>query len=87
MTVVLPVECHGMPGQESSHECGEGSFSCSKQKMGIVGHKRPCIAGCVCFIKGDFKALNKRIPIFIVSKDLASFYPPDDHVVEHSGGI
>jgi len=67
--------------QQSAHQDGQGNVAGPEKKMGVIGHKGPSVAGDSGFGQKKRKSFDQVITIIIGLKYVATFNPPDDHVV------
>ena len=89
MTVafVSSIEADYIACQQSAHQGGQGNVTGPEKKMGVIGHKGPGVAGDSGFGQKKRKSFDQVITIIIGLKYVATFNPPDDHVVQNSGRI
>ena len=76
MPPIFPVEPPRISGKKSAHEHGHRNRPGSEQKMDVLFYNRPSETIGFCF------GVNKIQPIIIGPKNLPSFDPPDDHMMQ-----
>jgi hypothetical protein len=59
--------------------CGKGS--------GHDWKKCPRITVCLRLVPENFEPFNKALSVFVVSKYLPAFYPPNHYVVQNAGCV
>ena len=64
-----------------------GSVPGTEKKVGMIGHKSPCITVCLCPGTENLKPFNKVLTIFIVAEYFPAFYSPNHYVVQNAGSI
>ena len=77
----------GVSRKKPSHECGDSRCSASQKKMGVFGHKCPCVALRLYFRQEDRKPFDKVLTVFIVIKYPSALYSSDDNMVQEAGRI
>ena len=82
MPVVSSIVGHGVAGQKSSHDSGNGNVTGSYEEMDVVLHKAPGIARGFGFDQNIAQAIQKMVPIEIVLEDSFSLNSSDDEVVD-----
>jgi len=84
---VTPVECYGITGQQTPHESRKISVIAAKQQMEMIGDKRPSKAVGASFHQQAGQALYKATSIIIVQKNIGTFNPPDDDVLQKARDV
>ncbi len=54
--------------------------------MDMVGHERPAGAGSRRLLEDPAEPVQERVPVTIIPKDLPTFDPPDQDVLEGARG-
>jgi len=55
--------------------------------MGVIRKQYPPITGRFGFSKQLSQAIQKVLPILLVSKYLSTLYPPDHNVMKNTGSV
>ena len=86
MSPVTTVEPDGLAGKQAEHETGHTARSGPK-KTGMVAHQGPSIAHGLGFRYENTQPVNKIDLIDFVKEYFLPLDPPNDHMMEHTGGI
>ena len=86
-SVMSSIKADHITGQQSAHQGRQWSVASSEKKMGVIGHESPSVAGDPAFGQKKRKTLDQIVAILIASEYVASFYPPDDHMMQNTRGI
>ena len=81
------IKADHITGQQPAHQGGQWNAAGSEKKMGVIGHESPGVAGDPAFEKKKRKTLDQIVAILIAPEYVASFYPPDDHMMQNTRGI
>jgi hypothetical protein len=87
MSPVTTVEPDGIAGEQAAHETGDTARSGPKKKMGMIAHQGPSIAHGLGFRYENAQPVYKIDLIDFVTEYFVSFDPPNDHMMEYTGGI
>ena len=81
------IKADHLTGQQPAHQGGQWNVAGSEKKMGVIGHESPSVAGDPALGQKKRKTLDQIIAILIAPEYVASFYPPDDHMMQNTRGI
>ena len=87
MPFVPPIVRYCISGQQSSHQSGNTRQAASKEKMGMIEYKGPCVALCVGFRQEYRKAFDKIIVIHVIVEYPAALNAPYHNMVQEAGCI
>jgi len=85
--VVTTVETDRMAGQKPAHHRGDWRMAGTKQKMGMVGNKRPCVTHGSRVLDNFSKSFEKAISILVIKEYFPTFNSPHDYMVKSAGSI
>jgi hypothetical protein len=78
---------HRITGEQSSHQGGNACWAASEQKMGVIKHKRPCVAPGYGFRQKNRKPFDEVFAILFIIEYSAALYAPDHDMVQKAGRI
>ena len=87
VTLVAPVESYRIPGQQSSHNRGNGHGSGSEKEMDMIGDQRPGKAGSLGFPHLYIQSIQEVFPILVILEDLPAIDSPENDMVHCSGRV
>jgi hypothetical protein len=73
-------------GQQPSHQGGQGNVVGSEKIKGVIGHESPIVTGDPAHEQKKRKTLDQIIAILIAPEYVASFNPPDNHMMQNTRG-
>ncbi len=81
------IKSNHIPGEQTSHESGNGSCSTTEKKVGMIGHEGPGITFDLHIGTKILEPLDKVFTIPITQENFPTFYPPYHDMMEYPGGI
>ena len=79
------IKADHLTGQQPAHQDGQGNVAGSEKKMGVIGHESP--GGDPALGQKKRKTLDQIVVNLIAPEYVASFNPPDDHMMQNTRGI
>ena len=61
---------------------GDASRWTAEQKMGVVVHKNPGVAGGLGFRQHGCKAINQGVPVLVIGENRLTLNAPDHHMMQ-----
>ena len=87
MPPVPAVKGDRITGEQSPHQGCQANRAGTKQKVGMVRHQHPRIAGRLRFGQQEGKSPDESIAIFIVFEYISTLYPTDHDMVHNTGSL
>ena len=81
------IKADHITGQQPAHQGGKWNVAGSEKKMGVIGHESHGVARDPAPGQQKRKTLDQIVAILIASEYVASFYPPDDHMMQNTRSI
>jgi len=78
---------HGVPGPHPPHERGYPSRIASKQEVGMIGQKCPCIASRFGFRREDRDPVKKVFAVLITLENRTALDTAYHNVMKNPGGV
>ena len=74
-------------GQQTTHECGQQYCSGSQQKMDVICHQRPGIAGGVRFQQHVGESFHETVSVGLIFKYRSPFNSSENNMMQRSRSV